>query len=768
MALVLSGLFLLRLQLGQIFQRIARASESYREQRAENRRLLPRSERDSSTSKVSVAAPPAAQATTKKQAAARQPNRKPIPEEPPTPVAPAGGSSSAAYASQAVNVAEVQRRLTDRQSTGDLDDASDLVERIRARRKELDQHRSASTGHGDTNSDDPADGPLNTPQRTLTAAGHLDTSSPVTTQATDSSASSSDISPEDSAQSADSTMLRVESDALPAVSSDASTAPSSSTTQVAAAAPVSPTPTRPINHTDSDDYELPNINLLEEGPAKRDEESRQEMSDTAAVVTQMFKDYKVNVEVVAASRGPVLTLYELELKDTGMRVNKVASLEKELALNVGSEGVRIVAPLPNKKTIGVEVPNQIKDFVVMRDLIRESAPEKIDLPLILGRDVLGEPIVGNLAKMPHLLVAGATGMGKSVCLNSIITSLLLFKDPEDCKFILVDPKMVELAPYEDIPHLLTPPITDMTKAHAALEWACKTMDERYYMLRMVGARNIKDFNALGGDEIERRLLKKNKVLDDLPGFETRMSFIVIIVDEYADLMMVNKDVEKSLVRLTAKARACGIHIILTTQRPSADVVTGLIKSNLPSRICFRVADKNNSRVVLDSGGAENLLGKGDMLFLDNGAPAPVRGQGVWVKDEEIDAIIEHVKTQGEPQYDDSICKVGAVVMSGGGASGHDQADGWMTDQEFHQSVRSVIQYGRTGADFLRRKMGIGYNKATGFIETMEELGIVGAAQGTKPRELLYSWDDWIDILKGSGVELPEDDETYINPHAPGL
>ena len=510
-------------------------------------------------------------------------------------------------------------------------------------------------------------------------------------------------------------------------------------------------------------YQLPGIDLLQEGTKRRASEHDADIASTSEEIEATFSEFNISLKVVAATRGPVITQYELELQDAGMRVSKVEGFEKDLSLKLGTEGIRIVAPLPNRKTIGIEVPNNLKEMVVMRDLVEELNSDEFTLPLILGRDVLGQPMVGDLAKMPHLLVAGATGMGKSVCMNAMICSILLFREPDMVKFIMVDPKMVELAGYEDIPHLLTPPITDMTKAHAALEWACKTMDERYYALRMAGVRNIADYNKLGEEEITARLAKKGKDLADLPGVETSMPYIIILVDEYADLMMVNKEVEKSIVRLTAKSRACGIHIILTTQRPSADVVTGLIKSNLPARISFRVSDKNNSRVVLDAGGAENLLGKGDMLYLPPGSSSLRRGQGVWVKDEEIDAVIDHAKSQGTPEYDESIFKVGAAAMGGGGNPGGDSND-WVNDREFHDAVWSIYKYDKTGADFLRRKCQIGYNKATSFVETLEDLGFLGPQKGSKGRELLRSWDDWLDLLRENDVEIdPEMFECYTNP-----
>lgn len=520
---------------------------------------------------------------------------------------------------------------------------------------------------------------------------------------------------------------------------------------------------------DSDGYNLPPVDLLDHVPLRDDARHEQEKTSTARAIEETFANFGVKVGVVAASRGPVITMYEIQLMDQAMRVNKVEGFEKDLSLKLGTEGIRIVAPLPNKKTIGIEVPNKAKEAVVMRDLVETMDASQMILPMILGRDVIGNALVGDLGKMPHLLVAGATGTGKSVCMNAMICSILLFRGPDEVKFIMVDPKMVELAGYEDIPHLLTPPITDMTKAHAALEWACRCMDERYFALRLVGVRDIKAYNELGEAEIRNRLARKGKTLEDLPGIEVRMPFIVVLVDEYADLMMVNKEVEKSIIRLTQKSRAAGIHVILTTQRPSADVVTGLIKSNLPARICFRVADKSNSRVVLDSGGAECLLGRGDMLYLPPGTNALIRGQGVWVKDKEIDAIIEHAKSQGEPQYDESITSVGAVAMAAGGSVGSGGGAGgeWIADRAFHEAVQAMYRYNRSGADFFRRKLNIGYNKATSYVEQLEDLGFLGPQKGTAPREVIKSWDDWLDLLKSQGLVWDEEDELYHDPNAMG-
>jgi S-DNA-T family DNA segregation ATPase FtsK/SpoIIIE len=632
---------------------------------------------------------------------------------------------------------EVSRRLKAVDRSASLD-ANDLVERIRQRRRELEAIESGGDGDESAAEEIPA---ARTPEPDRDGL-------------------------KESISQAELADIRAESAPRQTSAAAASDMPLSPVVTTARPAPrPAPKKNAPARRGGvATSYTLPHVTVLDDSPERSDSAYQAETEDTSKLIEETFAEFNINIKVVTATRGPVITQYELELKDAGMRVSKVEGFEKDLSLKLGTEGIRIVAPLPNKKTIGIEVPNQLKEPVVMRDLVEETDADKITLPLVLGRDVLGQPMVGDLAKMPHLLVAGATGMGKSVCMNAMICSVLLFRDPEEVKFIMVDPKMVELAGYEDIPHLLTPPITDMSKAHAALEWACTTMDERYYALRMVGVRNISDYNKLGEAEIRKRLEKKGKDLEALPGIDVRMPYIIIVVDEYADLMMVNKEVEKAIVRLTAKSRACGIHIILTTQRPSADVVTGLIKSNLPARISFRVADKNNSRVVLDAGGAENLLGKGDMLYLPPGSSSLVRGQGVWVKDHEIDAIIDHAKSQGEPEYDENIFKVGAVAMAGNGVAAGEESTEWVNDKQFHESVWAMYKYNKTGADFLRRKMQIGYNKATAYVEQLEDLGFLGPQKGTKSREFLKSWDDWLDELKVHDVDVdPEMFDCYTNP-----
>ncbi len=743
-ALVLVGLWMLSFVLMDIgiahyYQRINKAVKQYTNTRAHKRveanRLPPRSQRDSTH-----------QPPPETQHEHTPSNFKPVINQPEAQ-AEETASKKIPETSRVskLETDEVQRKMRNRATTSD-GDASALIERIKHRRQQFADEAEAGEEelHADEEKDSSGSGLSNSDIINSRESEH--DISPVEEQHEPQTLT------EDTNTELPETPPLVEKSIEPTIEEPA---PPKKKEKAA------PKKTAKKNG----DYDLPAAGLLDAAPDKRLAESAAETARTSVLIEQIFENFKVNVKVVQANRGPYITQYELELQDAGMRLNKVESLEKEMSLNLGTEGIRIVAPLPNKTTIGIEVPNQLKEAVVMRDLVEEMSPDKYALPLIIGRDVLGDALVGDLAKMPHLLVAGATGMGKSVCLNAIICSVLLFRDPKDVKFILVDPKMVELAPYEDIPHLLAPPITDMTKAHAALEWACKTMDERYHALRLAGVRDISSFNKLGETTLRERLAKKGKTMDDLYGVNEHMPYIVIVVDEYADLMMVNKEVEKSIVRLTAKSRACGIHIILTTQRPSADVVTGLIKSNLPSRISFRVADRNNSRVVLDCAGAENLLGKGDMLYLPPGTSSPVRGQGVWVKDHEIDAIIDHAREQGDPDYDDAIFTIGASAMQGGGNSGSDSASGWVSERQFHQAVYEMFRANRSGADFLRRRLGVGYNKATSFVEWMEDLGFLSEAKGTRPREFLKSWQDWIDLLKENDVSWEEEDEIYTDPFA---
>lgn len=478
-----------------------------------------------------------------------------------------------------------------------------------------------------------------------------------------------------------------------------------------------------MTRTASPRYVLPSLSLLSAPVAARTDRSA-ETEATAQAIEKAFDSYKLAVRVVATHRGPTVTQYEISLLDPSVRVSKLSGFQRDLCMHLGVSGVRIIAPLPNKGTVGIEVPNASKDPVGFADLASGVESLSMALPVMLGKDAVGGSLIVDLAKLPHLLVAGATGTGKSVCLNAIISSLLLFKTPEEVRFVMVDPKFVELAGYEGIPHMLAPPITDMGKTEHVLEWACKTMDNRYGMLRKAGARDIAAYNAKRND---------------------RMPYIVLIIDEYADMMATCDEAESYIVRLAGKARACGIHLILTTQRPSADVVTGLIKANLPARISFRVADKVNSRIVLDANGAETLLGKGDMLFLAPGTSEPVRAQGVYVSDADIAAIVKHAKSCGAPDYDDALM----TDSVDDGQSDAANTVEWKYNQLFHAAVQAVIKHTKADVGVIQRHVGVDSDRAEAYLNEMERIGITVMSHGK--RLILKDARAWLTMLVEAGV-----------------
>ena len=388
-----------------------------------------------------------------------------------------------------------------------------------------------------------------------------------------------------------------------------------------------------------------------------------EIERNAAVLASTLRSFGIESRVVAQRRGPVITFYELEL-ESGTRIASVSSLDRDLAVALKAENVRVVAPIPGKNTIGVEVPNTVRDPVHMLDLMEEGGEKaaRRAMPLFLGRDALGEPIVEDLAGMPHMLIAGATGSGKSVCVNSVLLSVMMTRTPDEVKFILVDPKQVELSFFEDIPHLLTPVVTNMKKAAQIFEWAVAKMEHRYDVFLKAKVRNIATYNGLGGERISK--LREEHGFDEADAPEL-MPYIVIVVDELADLMMQHgKDVETAIIRLAAKSRAVGIHLILATQRPSVDVITGLIKSNMPMRAAFKVASKIDSRVILDQNGAEKLLGRGDMLYVPPGASVLKRAQGTFIPDPEVKAVVDFVKSKaGGVDYQDILGEHEAAPVS---------------------------------------------------------------------------------------------------------
>ena len=444
----------------------------------------------------------------------------------------------------------------------------------------------------------------------------------------------------------------------------------------------------------------------------------------------------------SANIGPRVTQYTL-VPQSGVKLSRIENLSDNIALNLAAESIRVEAPIPGKRAVGVEIPN-IKSADVRLFSVLDSKEWKNNhdpLTFAIGKDISGHPVVGNLAKMPHLLVAGQTGSGKSVMMNTLLTSLLYRHSPSELKLIMVDPKVVEMTAYEDIPHLLTPIINEPEKALSALRWAVNEMERRYRVVSGEKVKEIKSYNKHAIAKNEK--IKKEAIEGEEPKLLEVMPYIVIVIDELADLMMAaSKDVEAMIVRIAQKARAVGIHLVLATQKPVVSVVTGLIKGNVPSRIAFKVASNGDSRTILDRGGAEKLLGNGDMLFYMNGAPNLKRVQGAWVTDEEVLRVTNFIRSQGPPQYNDEVISqptqtpssIGGVVMNGGSSS---------TDETFETAVKLVIEARKASTSYLQRRLGIGYSRAAKLIDEMEDRGIVGPTNGSKPREVLISSYDEI-------------------------
>jgi S-DNA-T family DNA segregation ATPase FtsK/SpoIIIE len=424
-------------------------------------------------------------------------------------------------------------------------------------------------------------------------------------------------------------------------------------------------------------------------------------------------------------------MFELQLA-AGVKVSQISSLSNDIARALGVGAVRIVAPLPGKHTIGVEVPNSEKERVRMKDMLQlaGSKPEGMAIPLFLGKDSSGEALVSDLASMPHLLIAGTTGSGKSVCINTIIAGILLTRRPDEVKMILIDPKMVEMTAFNTIPHLMTPIVTETRRAVQILEWATIKMDERYALLAEARVKNIGEYNALGTEEIVRRFEPTSP--DEEAKIPKKLPYVVIIIDELADLMMTAaKEIEAHIVRLAQKSRAVGIHIVLATQRPQATVVTGLIKANMPTRIGFRVAARMDSRIILDQNGAETLLGQGDMLFLKPGTSDLIRAQGTFVSDEEVRRMVKHLKEVAEPQFHPELTQLGQP----------DTTD-MIADELFDDAVRIVLDSKRGSVSLLQRRLGVGYARASRMIEQMAALGVLGEYKGSQAREVMMGVEDW--------------------------
>ena len=494
-----------------------------------------------------------------------------------------------------------------------------------------------------------------------------------------------------------------------------------------------PRQTAPPPPKELGEYTLPGWDVLADPEHGYAESQEAFVREKAAVLEQALREFNVDAHVVEIDTGPVITMYELALAP-GLKVSTITSLTNDIMRSLRAESIRIVAPVPGKNTVGIEVPNAQKEKVRFKELL-QLAPEamnKMVMPLFLGKDASGEPLITDLAAMPHCLIAGTTGSGKSVCINTIIMSVMYLQRPDRVKFILVDPKVVEMAPFKDIPHLMCPVINDTGRATSVLEWACTKMDERYEFLAEAGVRNIKDYNKLTQEELVERFQPGSP--EEEAKIPKHMSYVVIIIDELADLMMTSgKEVEQFIVRLAQKSRAVGIHLVLATQRPTANVVTGLIKSNMPTRISFRVQSRMDSRVVMDQNGAELLLGQGDMLFMPPGASKPVRSQGTFIDDKEIRDSVKLVRGLAEAQYEPELVQIkGPITM-----------DGEMEkDELFDDAVRAVLETKRGSVSMLQRKLTIGYARASRLIEMMAATGIVGDYKGSQARETMLTVEEW--------------------------
>ena len=484
---------------------------------------------------------------------------------------------------------------------------------------------------------------------------------------------------------------------------------------------------------DLDGYTFPSIDLLKDSVVDNSDLDSKELMNTAQKLVVTLKSFGVSTELLDFSKGPSVTRYELK-PAAGVKISKITGLADDIALNLAAAGVRIEAPIPNKAAVGIEVPNKKVNIVGIKELINsnEFKNSKSNLSVALGKDISGNITIADIAKKPHILIAGSTGSGKSVCINSIIISLIYKSSPENVRLLLIDPKVVELGVYNDIPHLLIPVVTDPKKAAGALNWAVGEMLKRYKIFAELGVRDLKGYN---------RLAQQRDDLNPLPQ-------IVIIIDELADLMMVApNEIEDSICRLAQMARAAGMHLVIATQRPSVDVITGIIKANIPSRIAFAVSSQVDSRTIIDSAGAEKLLGRGDMLFFPMGYSKPVRVQGCFVSDKEVENVVAFVKRSHNSDYDEEISKeierlsVVEKTKNGGMSTGEDSEE----DEMLKDAIKCAVENGDISTSFLQRKLKLGYSRAARLIDEMESRGIVGPKEGSKPRQTLISRQQWIEM-----------------------
>lgn len=473
------------------------------------------------------------------------------------------------------------------------------------------------------------------------------------------------------------------------------------------------------------DYRLPSLDLLDSPPPLEARQIKEDLEANARILEETLEDFGISVKVTDIERGPVITRYELE-PAPGVKLNRIVALGDDIALTMKAQSVRIIAPIPGKGRVGVEVPNSQSTFVYLKEVLssKEFQEAESKLTLALGKDIAGQPITADLDEMPHLLIAGTTGSGKTVCVNSLILSLLFRHSPADLKLLMVDPKMVELAPFNGLPHLICPVVTESKKSVFALLWVVNEMEQRYQLLAKAGARNIQGYNQKESEKIP---------------------YIVVIIDEFADLMsVVRDDVESAITRLAQLSRAVGIHLILATQRPSVDVITGVIKANLPARISFKVASKVDSRTVLDMNGADKLLGKGDMLFLRPGEAKLIRIQATLVNDREIEKVVDFIKSQAEPVYNEEVLKEQERLLFANGEK----------DDLYDEAVRIIMESNQASVSILQRRLRLGYTRAARIIDAMEQEGLVGPFEGSKPRRILIDRDEWLqkslNIQQGQG------------------
>ena len=501
-----------------------------------------------------------------------------------------------------------------------------------------------------------------------------------------------------------------------------------------------------LEHTitvEDDNYEFPPIQLLSEPEKRTNKGSKRAVTDTATKLQKTLYSFGVSAKVENVSVGPAITRYELKPAE-GVRVSKIANLADDIALNLAAESIRIEAPIPGKQAVGIEIPNKENETVHLREIISDNSfiNHKSKLAFALGEDVAGQVVVADISKMPHVLIAGATGSGKSVCINTLITSIIYKAKPSEVKMLMVDPKVVELSVYNGIPHLLIPVVTDPKKAAGALAWAVQEMENRYQVFASKGVRDIKGYNEL---------MKKEKENSVLPQ-------IVIIIDELADLMMVSpKDVEDSICRLAQKARAAGMHLVIATQRPSVDVITGIIKANIPSRISFAVSSQVDSRTILDMAGAEKLLGKGDMLFYPSGAPKPTRVQGAFISDQEVEKVVDFIKANGEVTYNEDIIEqIENANKTEKELEAEQAADDDGADPLLMEAIDTVVDTRQASTSFIQRRFKVGYARAGRIIDQMEERGVISGYQGSKPREVLMSKEKWQELKMSPATNNSED------------